>query len=157
MRCRGRRQLVGLVPLLLCFGVAASGCSFVFVDGPPPRQERRTDFDCSTGYGVPALDTGVVVLGLSFLLIRGAGAYAVGGLDRSEGALVAFSTMLGFFFSAVTGYERVYACREALQEAEPPPEAPHHHRPPPSRPAPAGVATPSVPTVPQEPDSSDAP
>ncbi len=152
MRCRGRRQLVGLVLLLLCFGVAESGCSVAFVDGPPPLP-RRPDFDCSSTYGAPALDTGIGLLGLALLAIRRSG--ATGGLGTSGGLLLGVSS--AFIFSAIYGYERVYACREALEEAEPEPETPHHRRPPPSRPAPAVVTTPSAPPVPQESDSSDAP
>ena len=149
---RRRRQLVGLV-LLLGFGVATSGCSVAFVDGPPPRP-RRPDFDCSSTYGMPALDTGVGFLGLGFAALRQSG--AIGGLSQNQGlALLAISAT--FIVSAVDGYQQVYECREALEEAAPPPEMPHHHRPPPFRPAPAGVTTPSAPPAPQEPDSSDAP
>ena len=64
MRCR-RRQLVGLA-LLLGFGLATSGCSLVFVDAAPPRP-RRPDFNCSSTYSMPALDTGLALLGLGFV------------------------------------------------------------------------------------------
>ena len=150
MRCR-RRQLVGLV-LLLGFGAAPSGCSVIFVDGPPPRP-RRPDFDCSSNYAMPALDTGVALLGLALVAIKRSG--PVEGLSSSWVPLLAVSST--FIFSAVDGYQQVYACREALEEVAPPPETPHHHRPPPPGPAPAGVTTPSAPPAPQEPDSSDAP
>ena len=150
MTCR-RRQLVGLV-LLLELGVATSGCSVLFVDGPPPRP-RRPDFDCSSTYGVPALDTAIALLGLGFLAMRGSA--ITNGLSPHDGFLLGFSVT--FAVSAIDGYQQVYSCREALDEAAPPPETPHHYRPPPSRPAPAGVTTPAAPPVPQQPDSFNAP
>jgi hypothetical protein len=149
MRCR-RRQLVGLV-LLLGFDLATSGCSLMFVDGPPPRP-RRPDFDCSSNYAMPTLDTGLALLGLAFAAIGRSGASS--SLSSHELPLLAVSAT--FLFSGVDGYQEVYACREALEEAAPPPETPHHHRPPPSRPAPAVVTTPSAPPAPPETDPSDA-
>jgi hypothetical protein len=146
-----RRQLVGLV-LLIELSVAAAGCSVLFVDGPPPRP-RRPDFDCTSTYGVPALDTGMALLALGILAMRGSA--ITNGLSPHDGLLLGFSAT--FLVSAIDGYQQVYACREALDEAAPPPETPHHYRPPPSRPAPASVTTPSAPPVPQQPDSFDAP
>jgi hypothetical protein len=155
MRCRARRQLIGLV-LLFGVGVAASGCSLVFVDAPPPLP-RRPDFDCSSTYAMPALDTGISLLGLVFLAMRGSGTLPTGGLSPSAQLVVGFSSALIFGVSAVDGYQQVYACREALEESEPAPEVPQHHRPPPSRPAPPEVAPQPGPPALQEPDSSDAP
>jgi hypothetical protein len=156
---RRLRRRSGLLAPLLAVTLATSGCSLVLTEGPPPRQERarNPNFDCSTGYGAPALDTGVVVLGLSFLAIQGAGAYAVGGLSHSQGDLFAFGSMLVFFTSAMAGYGRVHACREAIEEAEPPPELPHHHRPPPTRPTSSSAPNASGPPVPQSGDADDEP
>jgi hypothetical protein len=144
--------LVGLV-LLFGIGLATSGCSVAFVDGPPPRP-RRPDFDCTSTYGMPALDTGVGLLGLGFVALRQSG--AIGGVSQNEG-LVLLALSSAFVFSAVDGYQQVYECRQALEETAPPPETPHHRRPPPPGPAPAGVTTPSAPPAPQEPGPSDLP
>ena len=103
---------------------------------------------------MPALDTGLALLGLGFVALKG----SLTTSDQSQNgriALLAISST--FLFSAFDGYRQVYDCREALEEAAPPPEVPHHHRPPPFRPAPAGVTTPAAPPVPSQPDSSDAP
>jgi hypothetical protein len=151
-RMSRQRQLVALV-LLLELVLAASGCSVLFVDGPPPRP-RRPDFECSSGYGAPAVDTGIALIGLALVAIKRSG--PVEGLSNSWLPLLAVSS--AFLFSAVDGYPQVYECREALEEAAPPPETPHHHRPPPiSAPAPTAVIVPSAPPVTQQPDPSDPP
>ncbi len=151
MTCR-RRQLVGLV-VLLALGVGTSGCSLLFVDAAPPRP-RRPDFDCTSTYSVPALDTGLALLGLGFVALRGS---LTAGDQSQNGGILLLAVSSTFLFSAFDGYRQVHDCRQALEEAAPPPETPRHYRPPPFRPAPAGVATPSAPPVPQEPDSSKAP
>jgi hypothetical protein len=105
---------------------------------------------------MPALDTGLSLLGLVFLAMRGTGTLP-GGLSPSTQLVLGFSSALIFGVSAVDGYQQVYACREALEQAEPAPEVPHHHRPPPSRPAPPEMTPTPGPPAPQDPDSSDAP
>jgi hypothetical protein len=143
--------------LLICSSLSASGsgCSVAFSEGPPPRQQRLPDFDCSSGYGLPAFDTALSVLGFAFLAIGGGGS-ASESLNTTRG-LVSVASATAFAISAVIGYQNVYACREALEEAEPAPELPHHRRaqPPPRVLAPA--PQPPAPPVPQASDPTDGP
>jgi hypothetical protein len=138
-------------------GGAASGCSLAFVDGPPPLQLRRPHFDCSSTYAMPALDTGIALLGFTSLLARSSSALPTGDFGQDKGRLLELGSTFIFGISAVDGYQQVHACREAREDAEPPPETLHQHRPPPSRPPPVGATPPSSPPVPQQPDPSDAP
>jgi hypothetical protein len=145
----------GALVLVLALALGSSGCSFVFTEGPPPRQERQRNpnFDCSSGYGVPVIDTAISILGLAFLAIGG----TTGGLSNGQRVWVGFGSAFVYGVSAVAGYGRVYACREAIEEAERVPELPHHHRPPPTRPLPPAATTPPAPPVPQTDDPADEP
>jgi hypothetical protein len=155
MSRRGPRSLVALL-LLLSLGATASGCSVAFTNGPPPPQERRAGFDCS-GYGLPALDTALAVLGIGFFAIGGPNGTSES-LDGRRGQVSAIAAT-AFAISAAIGYVNVYNCREALEEAAPEPELPHHHRMrlPSPAPAPAPAVEPPAPPVPQTSDPSDAP
>ena len=43
--------------VVLCLMVPLTGCSWVFVEAPPPQHERMNYFDCTSGRGAPILDT----------------------------------------------------------------------------------------------------
>ena len=59
---------------LLCLAgfpaLATSGCSFIFVERPPPDHAERATFGCTFGYTAPILDavfTGLQTLSLASL------------------------------------------------------------------------------------------
>src|SRR5688572_11410935 len=54
------RHLVLPVALAVC----ASSCSFLFVTGPPPPEQRTTRFDCTTSTVMPTIDALVATLQL---------------------------------------------------------------------------------------------
>ncbi|HVV52659.1 MAG TPA: hypothetical protein VHO06_23565 [Polyangia bacterium] len=127
---RLRRPLAAATVLLCCSSFAASGCSFLFVNGPPPQpSERGQDLDCTSSYGIPAVDTGLAVLGLMFLSL---GVLPSGGLSHNERILVGATTPFILGVSAIAGYERVAACRDALDQAEPPTMPTSRRRRPPA-------------------------
>jgi len=49
--------------------MALSGCSFVFVKGPPPNHEQLPYFDCTESRAVPVLDTVFTLLQAANLLL----------------------------------------------------------------------------------------
>jgi hypothetical protein len=131
------------VVLLLSWSLLASGCSVAFTDAPPPRELRRADFDCTSGYGMPALDTALSVLGFGLLAIGGIG--SSGGLSSTRNLLI-LGASGAFAVSAVDGYQTVYTCREALDESRPALEVPRHRRAPP--PPPVSPPPPPAPPAP---------
>ena len=122
MRRTNRR--VGALALALCVASAASGCSYLFVDAPPPRsQQPPRPFTCTTSNTWPTVD--VVLSGVAVL--EGIGAltdttdansgYSSG--DRTanyvNAGVAAVSAAL-LATSAAAGYRQTAACREATAE-----------------------------------------
>lgn len=99
------------------FGLAPTGCSFLFVTEAPPNHQRLPYFDCTSSRTSPVIDT--VLAGVY-------GAAAVGGLieARSQtgggyGSSGLTTTLLPLAFagglaaSAISGYSQTAKCREA--------------------------------------------
>jgi hypothetical protein len=89
---------------------SGSGCSFLFTDSPPARHTELPYFDCTSGRWAPNIDLTVAAL---YALV------AVTTLsqpsERRESDVVGGSLLLtgAFGGSAVYGYQRTAACREA--------------------------------------------
>ena len=158
--------------LAAALAISVTGCSFVFVDGPPKRHAQMTTFDCSTSRAVPVLDSLFTALQLVNLGI------AVKDTNQDWNDIYKnsppFSRKTGGIVYAVLaavgaggayyGFSRTTACRDAKadlatrQMNRPPPAAPGW--PPPVEPTPpAPPVTPTVPPPepPATPDASDAP
>jgi len=114
-----------------CWLLLLSGCSFIFVEGPPPDHPQRTIVDCSTSNVAPVLD----VLFAGYQMVRiGMAANATDAdyedapIDRS--ADIGFG--IGFFVlhtaSAVYGFSTTSACKDAKAEAEMRLRAPREER-----------------------------
>jgi hypothetical protein len=105
----------------LCLG----GCSFVFVNGPPPNPAREPSFDCTETIAVPVIDTVPAVFFDAFtalVLISLASTYNSPG--SHDGAVIAgFAAIpagllgIAYTISAARGYGDVDACREAKTAA----------------------------------------
>jgi len=109
-------------PLVLCtlFLTAESGaCSYMFVDGPPERHRQLPYFTCTTSRAWPVVDT---VLGATYAI----DAVAFGTLSSRESnsmngtaAAIAAGGMAALFVaSAVSGYGKASACRDATEELQ---------------------------------------
>jgi hypothetical protein len=48
--------------MLAAMGLAAGGCSLIFLDGPPPRHETLQSFDCTSSRVAPVLDAALAGL-----------------------------------------------------------------------------------------------
>ena len=110
------------IAALALAGLAASGCSFAFVHGPPPHHEQSPSFDCTSYVVAPVLDA--VWAGLN-----GFGAINAAATDQatwdartstSRGGVIAVG--LGWLVlsgaSAIYGFKTTADCRAALADLE---------------------------------------
>ena len=82
-----RRLLFGLWGLVgLC---STTGCSFLFVHGPPPDHERLPYFDCSSSNVLPVLDALYGGLAAAEAVAAGTGSPEFSRLLGEDGGLVA--------------------------------------------------------------------
>ena len=159
----------------------ASGCSFIFTDGPPSYHRQLPYFDCSSSYAPPVLDT-------IWAVASGLGAVAAVADDNSNSefgspsdsersfaiaANLAWLTLFGT--SSYYGYTRVQECKDAKTELivriSRPPGGPHAWPPPsgtwgyppsypppgaPQFPAPGPASAPSI-SWPPAPPAAPAP
>ena len=80
LRTKGRP---GALALVLCAVAAAAtnGCSFLFVDGPPPNARKLRAFSCTTSNSWPTTD---VILG-GLTLLDGLGAATSASQNSTSG------------------------------------------------------------------------
>jgi hypothetical protein len=103
----------------LLLSTVLSGCSFLFVDGPPSSHKQLPYFECTSGKGWPTVDLvyGGLVGVESIALFS-----AKSSLDSSSSsnltavAAVAAAEAALFISSAVYGYGKASDCREAKDE-----------------------------------------
>jgi len=121
-----RRTRGGSTALLMALCVAASatttsGCGFLFVDGPPANAKKLQTFTCTTSNTFPTAD--LVAGGFVLLYGGGVGLAAAAATSNTGGgsavyalpvAAVAGTALL--VASAVSGYSKASACREATSE-----------------------------------------
>jgi hypothetical protein len=120
VRTKGRPDALALV-LCAVAATATNGCSFLFVDGPPPNARKLRAFNCTTSNSWPTTD---VILG-GLTLLDGLGAVTSASQSstyggNNNGNYIAAGVALGgaalFAASAVSGYKDTSACREATSE-----------------------------------------
>jgi hypothetical protein len=119
VRTKGRP---GARALVLCAVAAAAtnGCSFLFVDGPPPNAKKLRAFNCTTSNSWPTTD--VIIGGLTLLdglgAVTSASQTTSGGINNANyiAAGVALGGAALFAVSAATGYKNTSACRDATGE-----------------------------------------
>jgi hypothetical protein len=109
-RKRGPLRILRLATLASLCG----GCSFVFVDAPPPQHEKappQRSVDCTTGPAAPVLDT---ILGTKAASVA-VRALATEGSSEKVRAGSSLAAAV-FITSAVYGYINTSACREAKEK-----------------------------------------
>jgi hypothetical protein len=95
--------------------LTASGCSFLFSEGPPADSARRPYFTCAESYAPPIVDT--VIAGLTALAVAGAKqtpdeteqAY-----EQRVGGTLGVAVVTGL--AAIYGYAVVGSCRDAKEQ-----------------------------------------
>jgi hypothetical protein len=102
----------------LLLSTVLSGCSFLFVDGPPSSHKQLPYFECSSGKGWPTVD--LVYGGLvgieSIALFSASSDFSSSSSDVKSMAAVAAGEAVLFIASAVYGYGKTSDCREAKDE-----------------------------------------
>jgi hypothetical protein len=110
---------------LLAFGIALAqtGCSFLFVKGPPSNErniapdEMPVGRSCTRSYTAPVLDTIWAGLhGLSLVMLGAASESSTKNRDSLIGIEIAWLTLA--VSSAVWGYTKVGECREVTGPEE---------------------------------------
>jgi hypothetical protein len=147
--------------LAAALAISVTGCSFVFVDGPPREHAKMPTFDCSTSTVVPILDSlfgGLELANFIYTATRTQQDWndiykGQEPFSRHEGlaiygALTAVSGLAAWY-----GFSRVSQCREAKQELMARMSNPETPTPAPGWPPPAPPVPPMQPVQPpvQEP------
>jgi hypothetical protein len=113
MRPQNRQILVAT----LILASATGGCSFAFVNGPPPNHRQLSFFGCTSGNTIPTLDLAVGALSVVDAVVAGSGG---GNPDSSsstgshKGDAIAFAATAALLgASAAYGYKKTSECRDA--------------------------------------------
>jgi hypothetical protein len=108
--------------MLVCASLSGSGCSFVFVEGPPPPERRVGLVRCTTSSVAPVIDL-VLVAMQAFRFFQAATENEVEyrsdkGVSREVGiwSSLAFGTL--YTSSAIWGFNTVSHCREVKDVEE---------------------------------------
>lgn|SRR5215471_691867 len=112
-----------MVPQALLCAMLASGCSLIFMDGPPEHPPRDQPVDCTRSVTAPVFDTvfasasGTIAIGEITLLA--ASNSSQGDRDSGKVGLALFSALaLIEGVSAGWGFGRVRECIDLNQEIE---------------------------------------
>ncbi len=107
--------------LTLAALTSVSGCSWLFVEGPPAGHERLRYFECTTSRAAPIGDTALAtVYGLTTLAVLTMGGIAVDGdgSDHDDGDLAMMlipgaAATVAFGISAAHGFNTTEECDDA--------------------------------------------
>jgi hypothetical protein len=104
--------MLGTRGVLALLALTGSGCSFLFVDGPPAAHTKLPFFECTSSVTLPTIDLVIgAVAGIQ------AGAVVMDPNNSStESAIVAAGEAALFTASAIYGYNKTAKCREAKSE-----------------------------------------
>jgi hypothetical protein len=112
---RESRQLSRLAALVLLF--ATSGCSLLFVNGPPERAEAHERIECTDSYFIPALDGVITALQLArtvYAFSRSDDSYRNFPISRPADIAAGGALTLLFGISTKIGVDRVEGCEAAV-------------------------------------------
>jgi len=139
----------------LILASATGGCSFAFVNGPPPNHRQLSFFGCTSGNTIPTLDLAVGALTAVDAVVAGTGGGGSTSTGSNKGDAITFAAMAAVLgASAAYGYKKTSECRDAeaelVRRTPPTPVlAPQPYRPPvpydPWVPHPAPAPAPAAP------------
>jgi hypothetical protein len=113
------------VAILTALAISASGCSLLFVNGPPQNHRTSSFFGCTSSNTIPIVDTAFAVGAVLGAASVGSDGYSTSG-TRTTGAITYGAAAALLAGSAVYGFSKTSACREAQAELVarlPPPSA----------------------------------
>jgi hypothetical protein len=90
------------------------GCSFAFVNGPPPNHRQLPFFGCTSSNTIPTLDVAAGALSLLDAVAAGTGGSGSTATGSGKADLITFAAgaaLLGA--SAAYGYKKTAECRDA--------------------------------------------
>lgn len=143
--------------------MCSTGCSFLFVNGPPPRREEQVAFDCTESRAAPVLDTIFAILqGANFAFAAASSdeqwAENYNGdppLERTAAVPLYIAGALLFTGSAYYGYTNTRECRDAKMQVRA--SQPQRWSPDSGYPSPPGATTSGRPYVPYSPPPGASP
>jgi hypothetical protein len=93
------------------------GCSFAFVNGPPPNHRQLAFFGCTSSNTVPTLDLAVSALSVVDAVVAGSGGGGSSATGSGKGDLITFAASAALLgASAAYGYKKTSECRDAEAE-----------------------------------------
>jgi hypothetical protein len=102
----------------LILASATGGCSFAFVNGPPPNHRQLSFFGCTSGNTIPTLDAAVSALAVVDAVLAGSGQTTTDSSTGSrKGDVITFAATAALLgASAAYGYKKTAECRDAEAE-----------------------------------------
>jgi hypothetical protein len=114
MLCRIARNVCKRAVLAVVVGGSSVGCSWAFVNGPPPNHKALAYFDCTSSNLLP---TGDLLFAGAAAVDAIAGFSGASGVPTNRAALAGFAVEGALFgASAIYGYSKTASCREAQAE-----------------------------------------
>ena len=110
------RPSVSMALCAMILAAGSGGCSFLLVDGPPEKHRQLPYFTCSTSKGWPVLDT--VLAASTAVSAIGARSGSSSNSDMQTLGIIAAAEAALWTASAVYGYGKTSACREATDELQ---------------------------------------
>lgn len=105
--------------LVLSVSFSTTGCSYLFMEPPPPQHARLDSFQCRTSKGTPTLDVmygaGQTIGAIALLAIGADGS----GADQEEAigyAIPTAVTAVVAFASGAYGFSAASECNDALEQ-----------------------------------------
>src|ERR1017187_3573842 len=100
---------------IMCFCLPTwSGCSYLFVSGPPDNHTQVESFDCTTGNAWPVFDA---VYG-TINTVSAAAVASKGGPNQEAAKAGAFGSAILWGSSSIVGFSKTSRCREAKALAD---------------------------------------
>jgi len=107
----GKKALLAAVAVMLGPGMG-SGCSFVFLKGPPVDHESRPYFECTSEMPAALLPAGDAIAG-ALLALGAMAATQVPSAENQDDTIAAWAIASGFLASAFYGLASVRQCADA--------------------------------------------
>ena len=104
-----------LITIMIAVLLFQSGCSFLFVKGPPEQHAQMASFDCSESHAWPVIDT--IWAGLNGLGAINASSDNMTP-NQSQVVAVGVSWLVVSGISAIYGFSQVSACNNARRQRE---------------------------------------
>ncbi len=118
---------VGVPLVISLLSTLFGGCSFAFVNGPPPNHRTSAFFDCTASNTIPVLDTVASTIALldAVSFTTGSTNDASTTTGSRKGDLIAFGAGAALLAtSAAYGYKKTSECRQAEADSRAPLDAP---------------------------------